>query len=269
MAMHLIDRPHPDHDQLGYRGLSALASGAVHAAAFLILVAAMQLSRANSMQDPATAAHLPQRMVWFPDSAIGGGSDGGGQRAADLPRRQRAIGRDAISVTTAAVQPSTDSTIDPPDDVSTLPVQPMGDATQVLAGAIESRGTSAGPGDTGVGDSMGSNSNGFGKQPTDGFGPGAIGYGPGVTMPTLIARVAPKYTIEAMQARIQGSVWIECVVLPDGSIGDARVMRSLDRRLGLDDEALAAARRWRFRPGRLDGKPVPVVVTIELTFHVR
>lgn len=88
-------------------------------------------------------------------------------------------------------------------------------------------------------------------------------------MPTLIEQVRPSYTADAMRARVQGSVWIECVVLPDGSVGDLRIMRSLDRRFGLDDEAIKAARRWRFRPGRMNGVPVPVVVTIELMFSVR
>ena len=57
--------------------------------------------------------------------------------------------------------------------------------------------------------------------------------------------------------------------MPDGSVGDARVTKSLDSRFGLDEEALTAARRWRFRPGTLNGKPVPVMVSIELLFLVR
>lgn len=88
-------------------------------------------------------------------------------------------------------------------------------------------------------------------------------------MPTLVQRVSPQYTADAMRARVQGSVWVECVVLPDGTVGDARVVRSLDRVFGLDEQALAAARRWRFKPGRLNGQAVPVIVSIELTFSVR
>lgn len=82
-------------------------------------------------------------------------------------------------------------------------------------------------------------------------------------------QVKPPYTADAMRLRIQGSVWVECVVLPDGSVGDTRIIRSLDPRHGLDEEALAAARQWRFKPGTLNGKPVPVVVSIELMFSVR
>jgi TonB family protein len=72
-----------------------------------------------------------------------------------------------------------------------------------------------------------------------------------------------------MQARLQGIAIVECVALADGTVGDARVVRSLDRRFGLDEEALRAARRWRFKPRLLNGKPVPVIISIELMFTVR
>ena len=76
-------------------------------------------------------------------------------------------------------------------------------------------------------------------------------------------------TADAMRAKVQGSVWLECIVLPDGTVGDVRITRSLDSRFGLDQEAIAAARRWRFKPGLLNGRPVPVAITIELTFSLR
>ena len=269
MAMYLIDRPHLDHDATAHQGLSAAASVALHAAVVLPLIVMMRMSPDGPLQDRQSTALLSHHLIWIPHEASGGGSDGGGQRAADPPRRVRTIGRDAASIAAIAQHASTDSANEPREDLSTLPARPMGDATQYLAGTIESDGISAGPGETGAGTTKSPADGGLGKAPVDGFGPGAIRGNPGVTTPALILRVAPKYTVEAMQARIQGSVWVECVVLPDGSIGDARVMRSLDRRFGLDDEAIAAARRWRFRPGTLHGKPVPVVVTIELTFNVR
>jgi TonB family protein len=72
-----------------------------------------------------------------------------------------------------------------------------------------------------------------------------------------------------MRAKVQGVVWLECVVLPDGSVGDVRVSRSLDPVFGLDQEAVKAARQWRFMPGSKQGEPVPVLITIELTFTLR
>ena len=261
MAMHLIDRPYLDRDAASHRGLSTAASAALHAAA---LVALVLILRSSPVQDAATQVTrvLPEIPAWIAHEARGDGRDQGGEKSIAPPRRARAVGTDAISVVAAPPQQaSTDATIEPPDEASTIPARPLGDSTQALAGAINSTGTSLGPGEAGQGASPG--------RDTPGFGEGAVVGGPGVTVPVPILRASPKYTIEAMHARIQGVAIVECVVLPDGTVGDARIVRSLDRRFGLDEEALAAARRWRFRPGRLNDKPVAVMVTIELMFTVR
>jgi protein TonB len=81
--------------------------------------------------------------------------------------------------------------------------------------------------------------------------------------------VRPNYTSEAMRAKVQGEVVIEAVVLPDGTVGEVKIVRSLDTNFGLDEEALKAARQWRFRPGTRFGDPVAVLVTIALTFTLR
>jgi protein TonB len=262
MAMNLIDRPHFDHDASDHRGLSAAASAALHAAAFLTLIAAMRMSSQVPPADGDGTPFVVPRVIWIPHEKTGDGRDQGGERSIEPPRPAEAVGTDAISVpATTPQQPSTDSTIEPTEEASTIPAKPFGDSTQTLAGAINSSGTSLGPGETGPGTSPGKD--------TGGFGAGAIPGGPGVTLPVPILRATPKYTVEAMRARVQGIAMIECVVMPDGTVGDARVTRSLDRRFGLDEEAIAAAKRWRFRPGLLDGKPVPVIVTIELAFSVR
>ena len=57
-----------------------------------------------------------------------------------------------------------------------------------------------------------------------------------------------------MRAKVQGSVWLECIVMPDGSVGDVKVTRSLDPIFGLDQEAIKAAKQWRFRPGHAPGR---------------
>lgn len=72
----------------------------------------------------------------------------------------------------------------------------------------------------------------------------------------------------AMRAKITGTVAIAAVVLPDGSVGSTRVVQSLDRTFGLDDEALVAARYWLFKPGIVNGQPVPSVVTLLLEFKL-
>ena len=72
-----------------------------------------------------------------------------------------------------------------------------------------------------------------------------------------------------MRAKIQGTVILECVVMPDGTVGQTSILKSLDPVFGLDQEAIKAAKQWRFRPGRKQGQAVPVLVSIELTFTLR
>lgn len=76
-------------------------------------------------------------------------------------------------------------------------------------------------------------------------------------------------TSDAVRAKIQGVVVLECVVLPDGRVGDVKVLRSLDAQFGLDEQAVHAARQWLFAPGRRLGQAVAVRVVIELGFRLR
>jgi protein TonB len=85
--------------------------------------------------------------------------------------------------------------------------------------------------------------------------------------PTPIKRVAPKYTPDGLLNKIQGTVGLEVVVGRDGAPLNVRVSRSLDPG-GLDEEAVAAAREWRFVPGRIGDTPVDVVVTILMDFRI-
>lgn len=72
-----------------------------------------------------------------------------------------------------------------------------------------------------------------------------------------------------MKAKIQGSVWMTVVVRPSGDVGEITVSRSLDKEHGLDQQAINSARQWKFKSGTREGKPVPVEVTIEMTFTLR
>jgi protein TonB len=71
-----------------------------------------------------------------------------------------------------------------------------------------------------------------------------------------------------MQRKIQGTVVLEMIVGADGNPYDVRVVRSLDPN-GLDDEAIRAAKQWRFNPGRLGETPVDVLVVLVIDFHIR
>jgi TonB family protein len=90
-----------------------------------------------------------------------------------------------------------------------------------------------------------------------------------ITLPRVIREVRPQYTPDAMNAKIQGTVLLDIVVLSNGDVGEVTVNRSLDKEHGLDDEAMKAARQWKFSPATKEGKAVAVQVTIEITFTLR
>jgi TonB family protein len=93
--------------------------------------------------------------------------------------------------------------------------------------------------------------------------------GDGVSLPRVIKEVRPVYTDAAMKQKIQGTVQMEVVVSTSGEPTNIKVTKSLDTQYGLDDAAVQALSGWRFEPGRKDGKAVPVMVTIEMTFTLK
>ena len=84
--------------------------------------------------------------------------------------------------------------------------------------------------------------------------------------PMAIRTITPSYTPEAMRALIQGTVEMEVVVLADGTVGAARVVKSLDP--GLDRAALMAERYWFFTPATSKGTAVAARVPMVLEFRL-
>ena len=224
---------------------------------------------------------LPTNIVWLDQKGPGGGGGGGGNKMPEPPKKAEVPGKQAISVPvtrpeTPKPQPKPE---EPPDPMMNIPAKTLGDTAQMNPGLLESamaasmisQGTgSEGGGGTGQGTGIGSGrGSGLGAGEGGGTGGGVYRPGNGVELPRVIQEIRPQYTADAMRAKVQGTVWVECVVLPDGTVGEANVTKSLDSVFGLDQEALKAAKRWRFIPGRRLGQPVPVLVTIELTFTLR
>ena len=73
-----------------------------------------------------------------------------------------------------------------------------------------------------------------------------------------------------MRAKIDGTVTVEAVVNADGTVARARVIKSLDKLFGLDEQALMAVSHWTFEPdsGKCDGLPAPTLVTLILNFRI-
>ena len=78
--------------------------------------------------------------------------------------------------------------------------------------------------------------------------------------PILVFRQEPEYSEEARAAKLQGTVLVSLVVGEDGQPRNVRVRKSLG--LGLDENAVEAVSRWRFRAGTKDGQPVAVESSI-------
>jgi protein TonB len=91
----------------------------------------------------------------------------------------------------------------------------------------------------------------------------------GVTMPMVLREVKPDYTPEAKKAGVQGLIEMSVVVKDDGTVGEVTVTKSLDQKYGLDDQAVIAMKKWLFKPGTKDGKPVAVRVNVEMTFTLK
>jgi protein TonB len=252
-------------------------SFAVHAAMFAL---AFWVAR-NADVNQVTHAfdRLNDQIVWLDVPGPGGGGGGGGNESPEPIKKAELKGEDKITVPVQKPPAIEQPKETPPNPVQnlTIPAQTLASADLAAAGAIEGiptseslglgRGGGAGTGQgTGIGPGQGS---GLGPGYGGGTGGGAYRPGNGVETPRLIREVKPQYTAQAMRAKIQGEVLLECVVQPDGSVGNIRVVRSLDSAFGLDLEAIKAARQWRFAPGTRQGEPVPVLVTIAIAFTLR
>jgi TonB family protein len=108
-----------------------------------------------------------------------------------------------------------------------------------------------------------------GVYPAYGRPPSATAELASIVPPRLIQEVKPKYTSDAMRAKITGSVELSAIVETDGSVSSVAVFGSVDPWLGLDESALTAMKQWQFAPGTRNGEPVRTQVTVEMTFTLR
>ncbi len=90
--------------------------------------------------------------------------------------------------------------------------------------------------------------------------------GPCATQPRAKTTPDPNYTKEATTNRVQGTILLHLIVEQDGIPSNITVLRGLSD--GLNDEAVTAVKRWRFEPGTIEGKPVPVQIDAEVNFRL-
>lgn len=130
---------------------------------------------------------------------------------------------------------------------------------------------SGGPGANGLGSGHGNglgsgNGNGYGPGEGGGMGGGAYRIGGDVSAPALINKVEPEYSEEARKAKYSGTVLLSIVVDATGVPRDIKVIRPLG--LGLDEKAIEAVSKWRFRAGVKGGRPVATQAQVEVNFRL-
>jgi TonB family protein len=257
------------------RRASFIASLAAHAAA-VALVVTVGIWAAPDHQKPLVRSFLVTDVTYaLPPAATethGGG--GGGDRdilqaSKGVPPRfsNEQLSPPAIVVRNEQPKLPTEATVVGPPNLSFPQVSRLGDPLAAII-SPPSNGIGSGGGiGAGSGGGVGP---GRGPGVGDGWG-GGIGHGPyriggGVTAPHAIYDPEPEYSEEARRVKYQGIAVLQVVIDAEGRPRDVRIARSAG--MGLDEKAIEAVRKWRFEPGTLNGKPVAVIVNVEVNFRL-
>lgn len=89
--------------------------------------------------------------------------------------------------------------------------------------------------------------------------------GGAIPMPERLAGPPPEYPVVARNGHVVGDVDIEVVIDATGNVEKARVVKSIPL---LDDAALYAVKRWRYKPTVLNGVAVPVKTRVRVSFNL-
>jgi TonB family protein len=269
----VVYRATPARAHYGSPRIAGLSSLAVHGALVAVVLLLGTFQPVQSLvKQQITALEIDLRpYLAQQDKAPSGGGGGGARQLLDAskgklpkpaPRQFTPPRVDPIPDPKLPMIPS----IIAPDDVPNIQANNYGDPLSHLG--IPSNGIGSGGGiGNGAGGGIGSGKDtGVGPGLGGGFGGGAFRIGGGVSAPSVLSKIEPEYSEEARKAKWQGTVVVSVIVDELGRPRNVRVLRSLG--LGLDQKAVEAVSQWRFKPGLKDGKPVPVMATIEVNFRL-
>lgn len=268
----MLDISRPLDSSARSRALAATWASACLHLVLAILVAAILRDKPGNRPAAAAERHDPPLVVWLDRPGEIGGGGANGNHSARPPQQAQRKGTDRRTV--PAPRPRSVEAGTPreaPIQEISIPAVPeasgISDAIGVVSSIAVVDPSSLGP-RSGRGSGEGEG-NGLDKGQGLNAGGGPPGPGGTLTSPEIIRQVRPNYTNAALQARVRGLVVMDAVVLPDGSVGDVKVVRSLDKRFGLDEEAIKAVKQWRFRPARRSGGPIAMLVSVEMIFELR
>lgn len=83
--------------------------------------------------------------------------------------------------------------------------------------------------------------------------------------PVPLRKVDPKYPPSLVSARIQGEVILYAIIRRDGSVDSIQLLQGLNPQL--DQNAMEALARWKFRAAERKGKPVELETIVRIPFH--
>jgi TonB family protein len=262
----------------GNTGLPRLLSVGLHALliAGLIIPTYLVFKTPPSTVTSIMLAQPPLILKLPPKDTSSGGGGGGGRKTITPPSKgqiprgaDKQIVPPMVEAKNLAPTLTAETTVIAPQLANLIPVPnvPFGDPNGVVGppSAGPGKGGGIGSGDgTGIGPGKGG---GVGPGEGGGIGGGVFQVGGGVTEPTLLSQIQPEYSDDGRKARIQGTVELLIVVQADGSVRFENVRKSLG--YGLDQKAMEAVKKWKFLPGKKDGKPVATYVSVLVNFSLR
>ena len=284
--LELESKPEPVKDLWGFynhKKDGVLGSAAVH-----ILITGIIIAGTVTWTRPKhPPAPRPVVALVFPSdipplqpgkTLSGGGGGGGGAHDVLKASVGRLPTRSLQQITPPAVilpveQPklAVESTIVIPPEVTLVAFNHFPDLGDPMSHAtMPSNGQG---GDGGIGD-RGSHG-GIGPGVGPGYGPGKGGgtggdsyhRGQGASDPSVLSQVDPEFSEEARKAKFQGLCILTIIVEADGTPSNIRVRGGLG--MGLDEKAIEAVKKWRFRPSMKDGHPVRYgPVEVDVDFHL-
>jgi protein TonB len=256
-------------------GTATVANGGL--LAILILLGLSSSMRHLPQPAPGSNIHLKDFTLFVPAGTQAGHGGSGGANELTEPIVGRAPRQEVMPI----VAPQTplldrprlaiDAAIAVPPEVklpdnASLPNIGVQKSPNVT---LDSHGPGSGLGigtRTGGGDGPGK---GPGYGPGSGPGLGNSIYRPGtggVTNPVPLVSPEAEFSDEARRQKYQGVCMISIIVDARGYPQNPRVTRSLG--MGLDEKALEAVGKYRFKPAMKDGKPVAAFITVEVNFRL-
>ncbi len=249
---------------------SGMVSVLIHVGVVVLALVIFQTPMVQKkLHDLGPIIYVPSYQPKLPPAAVKAGGGGGGGQHMPTPVSKGAAPKPALKsfIPPALAVPKPQLPVVPTINAPAPVIQADNYADPLsklndLSGGQGSQGLGSGHGG-GVGSG---NGDGYGPGSGGGTGGGVYRVGGEVSAPVLVSKTEPEYSEEARKAKYSGTVLLSLVVDANGLPRDIKVVRPLG--LGLDEKAIEAVQKWRFRAGMKGGHAVATAATIEVSFRL-